>query len=110
MPDQEQRDEMHADATRVSQAHLRVRSILGIILGGGRRVLETLGSRESINRTSQATVLFKHESLRFHPMPPWITKESHRPRVSNRTMSYRLSGRITVTLVCFKKRMAPSRQ
>jgi len=25
-------------------------------------------------------------------------------------MSYRLSGRITVTLVCFKKRMAPSRQ
>jgi hypothetical protein len=43
-------------------------------------------------------------------MPPWITKESHRPRVSNRTMSYRLSERITVRLVCFKKRMAPSRQ
>ena len=60
---------------------------------------ETLGSRESINRTSQATVLSKHESLRFHPMPPWITKESHRPRVSHRTMSYRLAGRITVTLV-----------
>ena len=57
---------------------------------GGRRVLETLGSRESINRKSQATVLLKHASLRFYPMPPWITKESHRPRVSNRTMSYRL--------------------
>ena len=33
------------------------------------------------------------------PMPPRITKESHRPRVSDRTMSYRLSERITVTLV-----------
>ena len=58
-----------------------------------------LGSRASIHRKSQATVLFKHESLRFHPMPPRITKESHRPRVSDRTMSYRLSERITVTLV-----------
>jgi hypothetical protein len=47
--------------------------------------------------------LLKHESLRFHPMPPWITKESHRPRVSDRTMSYRLSGRITVALVCFQE-------
>jgi hypothetical protein len=83
---------------------------LGIILGGGHRVLETLGSRESIHRTSQATVLWKHGSLRFHPMPPRITKESHRPRVSDRTMSYRVSERITVTLGCFKKRMAPSRQ
>jgi len=49
-------------------------------------------------------VLFKHESLRFHSMPPWITKESHRPRVSDRTMSYRSSERITVRVVCFKKR------
>src|SRR5580692_8410659 len=37
------------------------------------------------------------------PMPPWITKESHRPRVSHRTMSYRLAGRITVTLVSFQE-------
>jgi hypothetical protein len=72
-------------------------------LGGGRRVLETLGSRASIHRTSQATVLLEHESLRIHPMPPWITKESHRPRVSHRTMSYRLAGRITVTLVSFQE-------
>jgi hypothetical protein len=76
---------------------------VGIILGGGRRILETLGSRASINRKSQATVLSKHESLRFHPRPPWITKESHRPRVSDRTMSYRSSGRITVALVCFQE-------
>ena len=55
-------------------------------------------------------MLLKHESLRLHPMPPRITKESHRPRVSDRTMSYRLSGRITTTLVCFRKPMAPSRQ
>jgi hypothetical protein len=48
-------------------------------------------------------MLFQHESLRFHPMPPWITKESHRPRVSHRTMSYRLAGRITVTLVSFQE-------
>src|ERR1700685_3430561 len=37
-------------------------------------------------------------------MPPRITKESHRPRVSDRTMSYRVSERITVTLGCFKIR------
>jgi len=36
-------------------------------------------------------------------MPPRITKESHRPRVSDRTMRYRVSERITVMLGCFKK-------
>jgi hypothetical protein len=31
-----------------------------------------------------------HRSLRCNPMPPRITEESYRPRVSDRTMCYRL--------------------
>ena len=33
---------------------------------------------------------FVHRSLRCNPMPPRITEESYRPRVSDRTMCYRL--------------------
>ena len=81
---------------------LRVRSILGTIPGGGRRVLETLGFEGKYPSDKSGHRVVKHESLRFHPMPPWITKESHRPRVSNRTMRCRLSKRTTVRLVSFR--------
>ena len=42
-------------------------------------------SRGSINRRSQARAL-RHASLRTHPMPSRTIEESHRPRVSDRTM------------------------
>jgi hypothetical protein len=53
-------------------------------------------SRGSIHRTSQARAS-KHASLRFHPMPSRTIQESHRPRVSDRTMRCHLKW-ITVRL------------
>jgi hypothetical protein len=83
-------------------AAIALRLVASILAPTPASAQSCLGSSESIHRKSQATVLFQHEGLRLHPMPVRITKESHRPRVSNRTMSYRVSERITVTLVCFK--------
>src|SRR5260370_16649981 len=59
--------------------------LLGIIPGGGRRILETLGF-EGKYPSDKSGPCFKRVSLRIHPMPSRTIQESHRPRVSNRTM------------------------
>ena len=63
------------------------------------RILETFGSRESIHQDVRLCVLIA-PSLCYHPMPPRITEESNRPRVSDRTMVANLA---TTTLVRLKK-------
>ena len=55
------------------------------ISGGGRRVLETLGFEEKYQPEKSGPCLTR-ASLRTHPMPPRTIQESHRPRVSDRTM------------------------
>ena len=57
-------------------------------------------SRGSINRRSQARA-GKHESLRRHPMPSRTIEQSHRPRVSNRTMCCHSSSEQLSGLVVF---------
>jgi hypothetical protein len=59
--------------------HLRSFSL--VVVG---RVLETLGSR-GVSVNEFGPVCFGTESL-MHAMPPRITRNSDRPRASNRTM------------------------
>jgi hypothetical protein len=78
---------------------------LGTIPGGGYRVLEMLGFGGKY-RPDMSGPCFKHASLRTHPMPSRTIQESHRPRVSDRTMRcHSLIEWITVRLVRFRKRM-----
>ena len=46
---------------------------------------------------------FTHASLRFDPMPSRTIEESHRPRVSNRTMHCHSIEWTIIGLVCFGK-------
>src|ERR1700688_641676 len=47
---------------------------------------EALGSRESIQPFGRPARVLRHSSLIVNPMPPRITEQSYRPRVSDRTM------------------------
>jgi hypothetical protein len=47
---------------------------------------EALGSRESIHTLGRHQQVLRHLSLMVNPMPPRITEQSYRPRVSDRTM------------------------
>ncbi len=65
---------------------LRVRSIPGKPFpGGDRRALETLDFEGKYQPVKSGPCL-KHASLRTYPMPSRTIEESHRPRVSDRTM------------------------
>jgi hypothetical protein len=66
--------------------------------------LRRSGSRESIHRKFSPRALAP--SLWVNPMPPRITPESYRPRVSDRTM---VATWQSPTLVSFEKRTASSR-
>ena len=67
--------------------------------------LRRSGSRGSIRRLARPSVP-RAPGLYKHPMPPRITQESYRPRVSDRTM---VANFATATLASFGARMASSR-
>jgi hypothetical protein len=58
---------------------------------GGCRILETLDF-EGKYPSDKSGPCLKHASLRSHPMPSRTIEESHRPRVSDRTMHCRFSS------------------
>jgi hypothetical protein len=62
-----------------------------------RDVSGALGSRVSIHSQVRRSRASAH-SLHWHSMPPWITEESRRPRVSNKTMVGTFANRFACQL------------
>jgi hypothetical protein len=73
-----------------------------LVMGG--RVLEMLGSRGVSVKTVRPCVP-RHRVTHLHPMPSRITRNSHRPRASDRTM---VASEATRSLAALSNSMAPS--
>ena len=59
----------------------------GSFLAAGRSIFaKRSGSRESIHNSGRPSQVIQALSLIVNPMPPRITEQSYRPRVSDRTM------------------------
>ena len=70
----------------------------------GSRVLEMLGSRGVSVKTVRPCVP-RHRVTHLHPMPSRITRNSHRPRASDRTM---VASEATSSLAALSNSMASS--